>query len=121
MPTLYSLVDKTYWVYQPTFVRWRHRYRGPRESLKLNQEISQYMYDLNNIFSQINTNRANLATYATTIRDGGAISGVEALNDDATPSLVDVELWGLDEIESRIEGLRNRVRVLTAPEPEVEP
>lgn len=120
MATLYSLVDKTYWVYQPTSVRWRHRYRGTRESLKLNQEISQYVYDLKNIFSQINTNRSNLTEYATTIRDGGIVDDITAFEDPdaATPVMAEVELWGMDEMESRLEGLRNRVRVITHPEPE---
>lgn len=79
------------------------------------------MYDLKNVFSQISTNRANLTEYATTIRDGGVVDGIMAFEDPdaATPIMAEVELWGMDEMESRIEGLRNRVRVIAHPEPEI--
>lgn len=43
---VYSELDKRAWSYSPNLVRWRQRYKGVRDSLKINQEASQILYDL---------------------------------------------------------------------------
>lgn len=57
MPILYSDVDKDKWFYSTNFVRWRHRYRGSRESYKFNYEISSFLYEIRRVFAK---NLANI-------------------------------------------------------------
>lgn len=52
---VYSELDKSRWSYTPNLVRWRHRYRGVRESLKFNQTHSQMLFDIYNINNKQNT------------------------------------------------------------------
>jgi predicted RNA-binding protein associated with RNAse of E/G family len=113
MATLYSEIDKSDWYYQPNFVRFRHRYRGVRESYKINTEITQYYYDIRKIFNESESIRDDLDTYSDIILNGGTIDGCvyyEVLS--ATPIESNLELIGLSELAIRTEKLRNRTKIL---------
>lgn len=110
--TLFSAIDKKNWVYQPNFVRWRHRSRGPRESLKINQEIGQTIYDIYTLHKRVNVVIDNLDFLADSIIDGGAVDGVDAAWESFDE--FDMELLGLETLSARVESLRKRVRQLEA-------
>lgn len=113
MAKLYDLRDLRYWVYQPNLTRWRHRYKGVRESLKVNQEIGQYYYDIKNCDKRLDDLEDELDAYADLLINGGTVEDVQ-FNwlDDATPSVADLVIPGFDSLAGAIEGLRNRVRKL---------
>jgi hypothetical protein len=113
MAILYSEIDKTDWYYEPNFVRMRHRYRGIRESYKTNTEITQYYYDIRNIFNKAESTRDDLDDYTEKLIEGGSVDGCEYYwSEGATPVLGEVNLLGIDELASRIDKLRNRVKML---------
>lgn len=64
-------------VYQPSFTRWRHRYRGPRESLKINQEIGQYYYDINVMRGKMDALDTEFETQVTNIMEGTTFDTIE--------------------------------------------
>lgn len=51
MAYTYDEYDRSNWVYQPTMTRSRQRFRGPRESQKINQEIQQAFCDIGKLHS----------------------------------------------------------------------
>lgn len=111
MPEMYddrhSRVARTY---TSNLTRWRHRYRGPRESLKINTEIAQFRHDIWRIHKEVNKNEDNLDPRIETLVDGGTVDNLTALwSDDATPSLDVMTLPGLDELQRRVEAMRRRI------------
>lgn len=113
MAKLFDLRDLRYWVYQPSLVRWRHRYKGVRESLKVNQEIGQTLYDINSADYRLGNLRTSLEETVDLLINGGTVDGVTFnwLN-DATPGDEDLVIPGFDQLVGDVENLRNRVRRL---------
>lgn len=115
MAVLYNTIDKRNWVYQPNFTRWRHRWRGVRESLKINTEISQFYYDATRLNTRVDEVNTQLAETIDLIDNGGSVEGVNFQWDtDATPNIEKLELPGMKEVALRAEKLRNRIRNLEA-------
>ena len=113
MPVLYRTIDKRNWTHQPQLTRWRHRWRGNRESLKVNTEINQTFYDLTRLNTRAETVDSTLETNRDTIRDGGYLGGIDfQWASDATPTIEPVFLPGMDDVTTRIELLRKRIRDL---------
>jgi hypothetical protein len=113
MPITYSEADKRYWYYQPQLTRWRHRYRGPRESLKINQEIGQLLYDLTKIKQRNDELLAELDYYTDIMQNGWDFDGdVDYTDYSSSTTFAPAELPGNIDLASRIESLRNRVRGL---------
>lgn len=114
MPILYSEIDKKFWFRQPNLVRWRHRFRSPRESLKVNQEMGQYHYDLSRVKLRNEQVEAEVDEIKENVFDGWDFDGDVDYNwsTDATPSASPAEIIGMDELAARIETLRNRIRGL---------
>jgi hypothetical protein len=110
---LFNAIDRKNWIYQPNLVRWRHRNRGPRESLKINQELSQTYYDLCRLSGRLEVVDTYLSFVINHLEEGGLTEGVEYnWRDDATPTNEDMELLGLQSLSAEIESLRKRVEVL---------
>lgn len=112
MAKTYDLRDIRYWVYQPNIVRWRHRFRGVRESLKFNQEIGQYIYDINNARQKMLAVEVTQGENVELVLDGGEIQDVEILIDDATPTVESMVLPGFESLTSSFARIRNRIRSL---------
>lgn len=114
MPILYTDIDKKFWFRQPNFIRWRHMFRSPRNSLKINQEMGQTHYDL----ARINVRVEDVTELKDELIDklyGGWDLDDEITydwNTDATPYGLLVDLPGIDEMATRVEALRNRIRNL---------
>lgn len=107
-PVMYSDIDKRSWVYQPNFVRWRHRSRGVRESLKVNQEITQLIYDLRVCMAKIEILRSNLEYLADLLVEGGTMEA----DVNWSGSDEDLELIGIEALSAKFESLRRRVSKL---------
>jgi hypothetical protein len=98
-------------VYQPSFVRFRHRYKGPRESLKINQEIGLYYTDLNQSLLRLDAVDAELDDQTQyLVSGGGGSDDVDYTNADAETETYYVN--GLEELAARTARLRNRVKSL---------
>lgn len=101
----FSATNKRTWVYQPNYVRRRNRYRGPRESIKINQEASGMFFDLKAIAKHQNINNQSLIDNVNNI-----VNGVEY--DDVTWDDENLSLDGITILSSRLEELRKRVKAL---------
>lgn len=55
MPNFYVSVPNRHFVTQPQLIRWRSRYRGPRESFKINSEMKALQYDIAKIYQKVNS------------------------------------------------------------------
>lgn len=112
MSKTYDLRDIRYWVYQPNIVRWRHRFRGVRESLKINQEIGQYFFDINNARQKMTTVETTQEDNVDLVLNGGEVQDVGILIDDATPAIEDMILPGFESLAGSFARIRNRIRSL---------
>lgn len=108
-PATYTAVRIDNRVYQPNFVRWRHRFRGPRESLKVNQEIGQYRYDLNKSLKRLDDLDAALETMSDLFVNGGSVEGVTFTEDGETEAVV---IAGFEDLSGRLAHARDRIRVM---------
>lgn len=112
MSKTYDLRDIRYWVYQPNLVRWRHRFRGVRESLKFNQEIGQYYFDINNARTKMEDVESTQRDNVDLVLDGGTVEDVSIMIDDATPSVEDMILPGFESLSGTFARIHNRIRSL---------
>jgi len=113
MAVVYSEVDKSDRIYQPTSVRWRHRYRGPRDSLKTNTHIAQFYYDTNRLNRLHTITHNGTVEYVNLISNGGTVSGLEYLwSQDATPMEEQVVVESITDFASRLDKLKTRIRNL---------
>jgi hypothetical protein len=87
----------------PQFNIARHRFRGARESEKVNLEIDQLTFSLRKIYEQQANFRANFRAKATILLDGGSING---LTDELATT---VELVGLNDMTARAHMLQRRL------------
>lgn len=99
---LYTMLDRRKWIMAPNFVRTRHRYRGYRESAKINLEIHSMTYDLKRIKKQIIDLQSTWDQYLTDL-----VSGVVL---DLTSTTLTVE--GLDSLNARVANVMRRIQSL---------
>lgn len=98
MTTLYHSLDQRQFLSQPQMGRARHRWRGWRESSKVNLEIQQFYFDVLKL------------TANTTVQEETFEADVTVLLDGGTVVAADVE--GLEALTARASALLDRVRVL---------
>lgn len=126
MPIFYSPIDIKGKILPAQFTRMRHRYRGPRESEKINLEHHQIFYSITKLFQQYNDIREELNTtiefmysgdYVGSVEFQGLLQPYEGL--EPSPDLQPgadtfMDLWvnGLGEVGQRIQTLNARVRNL---------
>lgn len=87
----------------PQFTISRHRFRGVRESEKINLEIDQLAYSVRKLYEQQASFRASFREKATTLLEGGPITGLE---DESSNT---VEVIGLNDLTARVAMLQRRV------------
>lgn len=113
MATFYSTIDKRGWVYQPNFVKWRHTFRGPRSSLRFNQEIGQFLYDLQVAEANANTNETTLEDTVDKVENGFSDDSLQAgWSIDATPTGETFSIVGLLDLAADIDSVRRRLENL---------
>jgi len=85
---------------QPMISRTKHRYRGRRESHKINLEINQVYADLDNIARQITAAESVLTSDVDAILNGRSYTDIYYAYDDiATPALLSIET--IDDLKIR--------------------
>ena len=100
MPTLYADTKQRYWILAPQTTKWRHRYRGQRESWKINLEMNQFLYDVRKLYEGTITVSQNLANNLYNLEFGLTISPTYSITYD-DDSLYDSSAidYGIDGIE----------------------
>lgn len=97
--TLYSLVPTRDFVSAPSFVRWRHRFRGQRESYKFNAEISAFIFDVRRLYEKYGALDAKLSEHVFVLVNGGSVNAdiffADALT-AATPAIEGTFGFGAD-------------------------
>ena len=106
----YSRIDKSQWVYQPNHTRTRHRYRGPRESQKINLEMQQAFTDMCKLDLEITAAEDVMTTYADNILNGVTYSDITYTDEDATPTNVNVTLKSLTDHARDLTSLDERLK-----------
>ena len=87
-------------------VRSRARFRGQRESFKINTEIAQTTYDLRRLYEKYQTIEEKLDLRLETLERGGNVG--QALNGTNKALVLD----GVESLADRIFRLEKRVRDL---------
>jgi hypothetical protein len=103
MALFYDEIDKKSFIYQPNMSRSRQRYRGPRDSQKINLEISQFLYDLNNINKKTDEFILMTLRYSAYVARGTIVDGI------VYSGTSDNVIVGILEMASEIEDLKNRI------------
>lgn len=106
MPVFYADINKRNFFSAPQFNRMRHRYRGPRESSKINLEVDQISFSLHKLYETYNAIFGDFRTYANLLLEGGDTE-VDSLSGDLV-------LDGLEELTARVVALDKRVKALEA-------
>lgn len=109
MPILYRFTSERIRHDEPNLVRWRHRLRGPRESLKFNSETRALDLDFDTLYTDITTQSELHSANDDVIEDGGAVTGVYETWDDATPTEEPLVLDGIDSLALQVALLRDRI------------
>lgn len=111
MPDVYSNLNHEYgWIQAPGLVRRRAKFRAPRESLKTNQEISELRYDLWRLQNDSERIETEFIERSDALIDGGVVDNLSGYwTEDATPTLEQITLPGVKELQYRVESLRNRI------------
>lgn len=107
MPIFYHTFNERLYFDAPQFNRMRHRYRGVRESAKVNLEIDQTSFSINRLYEKQTVFDDSFVLYAELLTEGGNVG----VNDGNNAPIV---ITGIDELAARIEGVTKRVKALEA-------
>lgn len=109
MPVIYSKVDRESWINAPSFVRSRARYRGVRETQKLNVEMSSFLYDIRKLYEKYQSIGEIIAINLEAIREGGILNASIYYYDDTQQG---IHLEGVTSLAERVQRLAERIRNL---------
>lgn len=107
MAVIYSKYNLRKHINAPQFNRMRHRFRGPRESEKINLEMDQLYYS---IHKQDETHKAfndKFVMYAEMLLEGGTLTGIDFEGEE-------IIISGLLDVAKRLDALARRVQALEA-------
>lgn len=104
MPEFYSDVERRNHFSAPQMTITRQRYRGPRESEKINLEMNQLAFSIKRLYERYDQLAADFVEDASILLEGGTLF-VESENG---PLKVD----GLENLTGRIEDLSKRLKAL---------
>lgn len=113
MPIFYSDNQTEFELTEPQLTRWRHRLRGPRESLKHNTQAMQIEYDLRTLYSDSAELRERMREGFELIEFGGSVDA-DILWDDDTPVEEPIELVGLEDLVAETQRLMLRIAAMEA-------
>lgn len=109
-PVTYVPASERSWVLAPQVTRWRSRYRGQRESWKINLEMNQFLYDIRKLWegNQTVTNNLNEFLYNLEYGVPDSVDYVRpySIGNDALPGSQDLILR-LERLLKRVERLEN--------------
>lgn len=103
-PTLlYKTYDKREHLDAPQYTRPNHRYRGPRESSKVNLEIDQLVYSIAKLSETYDLFQQEFEGMGSVFVNGGELPAVLGKDGEV------VEVPGLNDIAAKVEQLHIRV------------
>lgn len=105
---MYKSYDKRHHLDAPEFTRSNHRYRGPRESSKVNLEIGQLIYSFAKLGERYDSFQEEFSGLSDILLEGGVIEGVYSNEGDVEH----IEIHGLNEIAAKIQQLNLRINNL---------
>lgn len=108
----YTRIDKKSLVYQPSYTRVRHRYRGHRESHKVNLEMSQMYAELARIDVDLSNVEDAFESDVDNILTGVSYSDIFFTDQDATPTNEAVSITGLEQFMGKLQALEQRIAKL---------
>lgn len=108
MPVFYVDVNRREFFNAPQYTRQNHRFRGPRESEKVNLEITQMYFSINRLYNLTANLRQRYLELADLLLTGGTIS--EDLLDEDDDAHV---LEGIEPLVDRTALLERRLKSLT--------
>lgn len=111
-PILYSTVNRRLFISAPTLTRWRARHRGPRESFKINSEITQLLYDIRVLYEKYDSLADQLNYNTDVLEQGLNLTQTYRWADATTPADNPIALTGVNDITLRLSQLAQRVRAL---------
>lgn len=111
-PILYNTINRRLFISAPTLTRWRARHRGPRESYKINTEITQLLYDIRVLYEKYDTLADQLNYNADVLEHGLNLTQTFRWADATTPADTPIALPGINDIALRLSRLAQRVRAL---------
>ena len=114
MPTMFSDNLTQFELTEPQLTRWRHRYRGQRESYKFNVESDQMLYDIITLYATYDSLRADVKADHALMVEGGELEDVAFEYEvDGNPVSDDpLTILGIEALASEVELLRLRLQAL---------
>ena len=94
----------------PQFTRMRQRYKGPKDSYRVNLLHSQMRYMFTKLYEQIETVRTNFKRNADTFDLGETPAGVT--HGTTSGDAVALDVPGIDEMARDLEALKYRIESL---------
>lgn len=89
---LYSEINRSNFFMTPSTIRWRHRFRGDRESWKINHEIMSIAYDTRKAYEQQLQQIDQLLMDVEDLMDGVIISSITTTRAYIIEDIGDIEL-----------------------------
>lgn len=105
MPFLYSKYNKRNIFSQPQFTIRNHRFRGPRESEKINLEIGQLVFSVRKLYEDLGGFFDDFKESISTCISGKVFVDIDYDSEDASMPGLDGLVADLYSLESRIERL----------------
>jgi len=105
----YTRLQRGATLHQPGYSRVRHRFRGHRETEKINLEIGQMYAELSRLDSSITEAENELEAYVGDVNNGVTYSNITFTDEDATPTNANVTLEALSPFMGKLAGLENRI------------
>lgn len=113
MPIFYSENQTEFELTEPQLTRWRHRLRGPRESLKHNVHADQIEFDIQSLYTLAAELQDKITDGFYLLEFGGDVDA-DVSWDTATPTEEPVVIDGLETLVAEIARLRLRVAAMEA-------
>lgn len=110
MPKFYFTVNRREFFNAPQFTRVNHRFRGQRESEKINLEVHQMYFSIRKLYNLTASLRERYLNYATLLVEGGTIA-----NDLTDQSGTPLFLEGINSLTTRASMLERRLKSLPKP------
>lgn len=82
MAKFYSEVSYQDFVTQPQLIRWRSRYRGQRESFKMNSEMKAFQFDIAKLYHKMADISEAVTLDYNTLNKGGSFDDTSYTSED---------------------------------------
>ncbi len=98
---LFSQPNTSYFIMAPQLTRWRSRYRGQRESYKVNLEMQQLLFDIRKLYEQVSFTTAYIANNSINLEHGVSLVGFYWSNYYPT-QIYDTSTYDADEYDGPV-------------------